>query len=233
MMEADMPRESKSPELVKGNNLQVETGFRKEKLADRQYLYQHPSATIRYGLFNALELRMELVSQTIRNDIIKESKTGLKPVHFGIKAKLLPEYKWIPSIGALVQLGVPSLASPDYFTHGIPYEFRTLFRNTLNDRIKVQYNAGVSWQAKENKGWSYSISPTFKVSDNFNLFIEEYAFLKQNISPVHYFDGGVNYYFNKNLMVDLSVGVGLSNSSSPFFFSGGFSFRLPFTGEEK
>jgi hypothetical protein len=230
-MEADRPGETKSPELVKGNNLQLETGFRKEKLEDRQYLYQHPSAILRYGLFNALELRMELTSQTIRDNISKDKKTGFKPVFFGLKAKILPGDKWVPSIGALAEIGVPSLASGDYFTTGIPFEFRTLFGNTF-DRFSIQYNAGVTWQEKENKEWSYSFAPMYKVTDKFEVFIEEYAFLNRGMPPEHYLDGGIIYYLHRNLMIDLSAGVGLSDHSSPYFLSGGFSFRIPFTGEK-
>jgi len=232
-MEAERQRETKSPDLVKGNNLQVEIGFRKEKLEDQQYLYQQPVATFRYGLFNALELRMELVSQTIRNKISKESQTGLVPVKFGVKAKILPQNNWLPSIGALAQVGVPSLASVDYYTDGLPFEFRMLFGNTITERLKFHYNAGVFWQMKENKHWAYSFSPIFKLSDHFNLFVEEYAFLKRGISAEHYFNGGINYYLNNSFMFDLTAGVGLSDNSSPYFLSAGFSFRLPFTGEKK
>ena len=229
-LEPDRPGETKSPELVKGNNLQLETGFRREKIEEDVHLYQHPSATLRYGLFNALELRMELISQTIRNNIVNKRLAGFKPVYFGLKAKILPEYKWVPSIGALAEIGVPSLASGDYFTTGIPFEFRTLFSNTINKKFLVQYNAGVSWQEKENKEWSYTITPHYKINDNFEIFIEEYAFMNKGVSPEHYFDGGVLYFLSKNFVVDISAGVGVSDASSPYFISGGFSFRIPFSG---
>jgi hypothetical protein len=228
-LESDVPGETKSPELVKGNNLQIETGFRKEKLNDGVHLYQHPEVRVRYGLFNALELRMEATSQTIRNTVSKESLTGFKPVYFGLKAKILPEYKWIPSIGALAEIGVPSLASGDYFTTGIPFELRTLFANTISKKLSIQYNAGVTWQQSETKEWSYTISPIYKINDKFEVFIEEYAFMNKGISPEHYFDGGLLYFVNKNFMVDIIAGVGLSDASSPYFISGGFSFRIPFS----
>lgn len=232
-IDAERPRETKSPDLVKGNNLQIETGFRKEKLEEQQYLYQHPSVNIRYGLFNALELRMELASQTIRNKVSKESKTGFIPVYFGVKAKILPESNWIPSIGALAQLGIPSLASAEYFDDGLPFKFRTLFSNTLTRNLRLQYNAGVSWQEKENKLWSYTVSPTLRVSDHLDVFVEEYAFLKNGLTPEHYLNGGLYYFLNKNAVFDLSAGVGLSDRSSPYFLNAGFSLRLPFTGEER
>ena len=100
----DMPNERKTPELVKGNNLQVEAGLMKEKINGSQTLYQHPHALFRYGLFNALELRMEIVSQTIKDNISKESAKGLTPVYFGVKAKILPEHDWMPSICALAKV---------------------------------------------------------------------------------------------------------------------------------
>ena len=40
-IDAERPGESKTPELVKGNHLQVETGFRSEKLGDNDYLAEY------------------------------------------------------------------------------------------------------------------------------------------------------------------------------------------------
>ena len=229
----DRPGETKTPELVKGNHLQVEAGFRKERIENAQYLYQHPDGVLRYGLFNALELRMELTSQTIRDKITKEESKGLTPVYFGVKAKILPEYKWLPSIGALAEVGFPSLASGDYFVDGIPFEFRLLFNNNLNSKLSFQYNFGVAWNETnnnvDNKQWMYSLSPVFKISDKWHVFIEEYAFLRNGTSAEHYVDGGAQYFFNKDFAVDVSAGTVLSNLSSDYFIEGGFSYRLNFS----
>src|SRR5687768_3687606 len=186
----DRPGETKTPELVKGNNLQFEVGFMKEKMNEIQNLYQHPEAVLRYGLFNALELRMRLVSQTIRDKVSKDNLKGLTPVYFGLKAKILPEYKWLPSIGALAEVGFPSLASGDYFVDGIPFEFRTLFNNNITSKFYIQYNIGVSWNEtnnqKDNKQWMYTFSPAYKITDKFHVFIEEYAFLRNGTGAEHY-----------------------------------------------
>jgi hypothetical protein len=231
-LEPDRPSESRSSELVKGNNLQAELGFRKEKIESGQYMFAHPQATLRYGLFNALELRMQLVSQTLKNNISKENSTGLAPVYFGVKAKILPQYKWLPSIGALAQVGLPSFASSEFFVTGIPFEFRTMFNHNVNSKFAFQYNFGVAWnetdQKKDNKQWMYTFSPILKASDNLHFFIEEYAFLRNGTSAEHYFDGGVVYFVNKNFEVDLSAGAGLSEISSSYFLEAGFAYRIPF-----
>lgn len=232
-LDPDRPGESRSPELVKGYNLQAELGFRKEKIENSQYLYQHPEAVLRFGLFNALELRMRLTSQTIKNNISKTSLKGITPVYFGVKAKILPEYKWLPSIGAMAEVGVPSLASGDYFVDGIPFEFRTLFNNNISDNLSLQYNIGVAWNEtnmkKDNKQWMYTITPTYKIDNTWRIFIEEYAFLRNGTNAEHYFDGGVQYFLKNDFAIDVSSGVGISNGSSKFFIAGGFSYRLDFT----
>lgn len=229
----DRPGESKTPELVKGNHLQFEVGFMKEKINDNQKLYQHPEVVLRYGLFNALELRMELVSQTVKDNISRKNINGILPVYFGVKAKILPEYKWLPSIGALAEVGVPSLASGDYFVDGIPFKFRTLFNNNINSKFSIQYNIGVAWNEtnnqKDNKQWMYTFSPAYKISEKVHVFLEEYAFLRNGTSAEHYFDGGVQYFINKDLVIDLCSGVGLSDISSQFFVEGGVSYRLNFS----
>lgn len=226
-LEADRPGESRSSELVKGNHLQVETGFRMEKLEDKIHLYQHPRTTFRYGLFNAIELRAELTSQTIRNKVSKERVNGLKPVEFGVKAKILPEYKGFPSLALLGEIGVPGFSSQDYYNPRIPFQFRALFGNTFSKSFKLQYNAGVRWEGEDRTArWMYSFSPVFQVSERVNLFIEEYAFLGKTAAAEHYFDGGLDFYLGNDFMLDFSAGVGLSESSSPYFFAAGATFRL-------
>jgi hypothetical protein len=226
----ERPGETRSPELVKGNHLQVEFGFRKDKISEELYLYEHPQATLRLGLFNALELRIDAISQTIKNRISKDKQDGFKPVYFGVKAKILPEYNWLPSIGALAQVGVASLASGDFFVAGIPFEFRTLFNNNITDRLSLQYNAGVAWNETDaetdNKQWMYSIQPMYKISDRVQVFIEQYAFLRNGFSAEHYFDGGLQYLINNDFTVDVAGGVGLSDVSSSYFLEAGFSYRL-------
>lgn len=232
-LEPERPGESKTPELVKGNNLQLEAGLRKEKVDNGQYMYHHPEAVLRYGLFNALELRMKITSQTDKNKISKEQKTGLLPVYFGVKAKILPEHNWLPSIGAMAEVGVPSLASGDYFVDGIPFEFRTLFNNNITNKFSIQYNAGVAWNEtnnqKDNKQWMYTIAPLYKINDHLQLFIEEYAFLRNGTSAEHYADAGLQLFINKDFAVDVNAGVGLSELSSDYFIEGGFAYRINFS----
>jgi hypothetical protein len=232
----DRPGETKSPELVKGNNLQIEVGLRKEKIEEAQYLYQHPKVVLRYGLFNALELRMEVMSQTIKNNISKNNLKGFTPPYFGVKAKILPEYKWLPSIGALAEVGVPSLASGDYFLTGIPFEFRTMFNNNVSDKLSLQYNVGVAWNEtnnqKDNKQWMYTFAPTFRVNSSFLVFVEQYAFLRNGTSAEHYFDCGAQYFLGKDFAIDATAGVGLSDISSEYLIEAGFSYRIPFSGKD-
>lgn len=227
-IDAERPGESKNPELVKGNHLQVETGFRSEKLADGQYLYQHPAMAVRFGLFNAIELRMDVVSQTVRDNIQKQRLNGFEPFQFGMKAKVLPENKWSPSIAVLGMVGIPSTSSVDFYNRRLPIEFRTLFANTINSKLRLQYNAGIKWEGDDRSTrWMYSLSPVFRISEKFNLFAEEYAYLKQTGPAQHYFDGGLEFFPKKSLMFDISGGAGLSKSSTSYFVAAGFSFRLP------
>jgi hypothetical protein len=229
----DRPSESKTPELVKGNNLQLEVGFKKEKINGTENMYQHPHALLRYGLFNALELRMEAVSQTIKNNVSKSSLRGLTPVYFGLKAKILPEHNWIPSIGALAEVGVPSLASGDYFVDGIPFEVRVLFNNNINSNFSLQYNFGVAWnetnKPNDNKQWMYTINPSYRINKYIHVFIEEYAFLRNGTSSEHYFDSGLQYFVNKDLVFDIAAGVGTSKFSSDYFVEGGLAYRIDFS----
>lgn len=227
-LEADRPGESRTPELVPGNNVQLELGFRKEKLDPGIHLYHHPTTLLRFGLFNAIELRANITSQTIRDRETKETLNGLRPVEFGLKAKILPEYKGFPSMALLAHVGIPKFSSEDFYDGRLPIEVRALFGNTINKNFKLQYNMGVKWHRGNREAqWMYSFSPVMRLSDKINLFVEGYAFLSKTQSAEHYLDGGFDFYITNFFMLDLSAGVGLSDASSPYFVAAGASFRLP------
>ena len=185
-------------------------------------------ATLRYGLFNAIEFRLQMISQSVRDKRNDRKSDGLRPLEVGLKAKILPEYKGFPSVAILGHLGLPTTSSKDYYNRRLPVEIRTLFGNTLSRNLKLVYNAGLKWEGNEREAeWMYSFSPVLKVTENVNLFIEQYAFLQQNNSAEHYFNGGADFYLSRNFMLDVSAGVGLSKYSSPYFFAAGLSFRIP------
>jgi hypothetical protein len=141
---------------------------------------------------------------------------------------VLPEYNGFPSIALLGSVGIPSTSSSDHFNRRIPFEFRTLFGNTINKNFKIQYNAGIRWEGDDRRAqWMYSVTPMYAISPKFNVFIEQFAYLRKAGEPEHYFDGGLEYYARNNLMFDISGGVGLSERSSSYFLAAGVSFRIP------
>jgi hypothetical protein len=75
----------------------------------------------------------------------------------------------------------------------------------------------------------YTLTPSYKITRDFHVFIEEVAFLRNGTSAEHYFDGGVQYFLNKDLVVDLAAGVGTSNISSDYYVEGGLSYRIDFS----
>jgi hypothetical protein len=63
--------------------------------------------------------------------------------------------------------------------------------------------------------------------DPINAFVEVYGWLPENELPDHRFNGGFTFLVRRNLQLDVSGGIGLSEISPDWFVSGGLSWRIP------
>lgn len=94
-IQTDRPDQTESTSITPTNLLQIETGLFFEKNSDQSTNYSHPTVLWKYGINENFELRMvtEFNSENFEN----KKMTGIAPLTFGFKAKLLKENKIIPT----------------------------------------------------------------------------------------------------------------------------------------
>jgi hypothetical protein len=226
-IESDRPTESQNASLVGKGTFQVESGLRKDQENNRDYSVQHPNAILRYGLVDRLELRLETTVETQRYYTKNKFNYGLEPVELGVKAHVYHTKDTSFSSTLYGLIGLSRMASKDHKHDDTYYRVRLLFENELSDKIKLTYNVGRDWDSDERQhNWIYTFSPQIQLTDKWDLFVEGFGYLQKGNKPEHYIDGGLTYYINNNLALDLDVGKGVSSKSVEYFMTAGVSFKI-------
>lgn len=225
-IQTDRPDQTESPAIVPQKHLQVEAGILYEKISKDAENISHPTILWKYGVNDHFELRMEteLASQT--NQFQKIS--GLVPLTFGLKVKLIEEKNAIPTVSFLGHLTTNTLGSKKLQTNHLAPSFRFLFQHTLSERLNLGYNFGAEWNGESPDATGiYTISSAYAFSEKLGGFVEFYGFLNKYQTADHRLDAGLTYLLNNDLQLDISSGIGLSNISPDYFISCGISYRFP------
>ena len=224
-IEPDRPGESESPSIVEKNYVQIESGFMMEKENSTSKNYEHPSILWKYGVNENLEFRLitELVSEKEGDKI----ESGLKPITVGLKVNLWEEKGIIPTTSFIGHLTTSNLGSKIFHTSYIAPAFRFTMEHELSKTFSLTYNVGVEWDGESPEPtYIYTFTPGVSLSKKLDCFIELYGFAPSRSKIMHSIDGGFTYLLNNNFVVDISGGLGLTDSAPENFISVGFSYRF-------
>lgn len=231
---SDRPDQTESSEVLHRNFFQIESGFNIEKnnsdVNIKQTNYIIPEIMVRYGLLENAELRLAVnyLREEKSEEYSSERNLGLKPLELGIKIKLFNDKKIIPKTALLFSAEVPGTGNEIYNIKHISPNLEFLFNNEITDKIELGYNFGMNWDNEENKNsGSYTVSLGVSPTDKFSFYVESYGIFTKSVSPDFRIDYGISYVLLRNLMLDLSSGIGLSKVSPDYFIDFGFSIRLP------
>jgi len=224
-IQTDRPDQTESPYIVPKNYIQVENGLLFEKQNKNVSTFEHPSTLWKFGLNDRLEFR--LITQFIS---IKENDsviTGLSPVTFGFKTKLLEEKGWLPMTSFIGHITTSSLAGRKFKTSYIAPAFRFTMQHTLSERMALGYNLGAEWNGEDPQPtYIYTLTTGISITDKLGSYIELYGFLPDGSRPDHRFNGGLTWLLNNNTMIDVSGGPGLTSNAPEYFVAMGASFRF-------
>jgi len=229
-METDRPDQTESPVITKKKYIQAELGLHIIKENDLTTLI-HPTVLWKYGLCKRFELRLitEFVSEETPllipagNDI----NTGLAPIRIGGKLGLWEEKGLLPKTSLIAHITPSRLGSKKFQTNKWAPDFVLTMQHTLSENVGLGYNIGVEWDGENNSAyWVYTFAPGFNLGAKWYGFIEVFGAIRKDETPQHNVDGGLAYYFNDNLKIDISSGFGLTDPAADWFGGVGISFRL-------
>jgi Putative MetA-pathway of phenol degradation len=227
-IDTDRPDETESAAIVPKNYFQAEVGFNRENGDSDRYVLVHPTALLKYG-FGRIELRLEVVCHSDYARLVSESKriTGVDPIEIGFKALILEETKLIPKTSVIVHLGFPMVSSKVFRTDHVAPSFRLVTQKAFTNHFGIGTNLGMSWDGYSSKPtWLYTFSPGFNIGQKWYAYVEAFGFIQKNELPQHSVDGGIAYYLNDDMKLDVSGGFGLSEAAPKNYFALGFSFRI-------
>ncbi|MBI9042717.1 transporter [Lutibacter sp.] len=171
-----------------------------------------------------------LVYQQEFTDRSKEIKSWKKRTAFDFK-------RLVPSVG--VYAGVhtnffvnefflhrDSFINSNTFEDGMSYKGALLLQNDFNDRLVLLTNLIADKISSENSYYSYIVTMTYAVNQDWSFFIENQGKFKKTFSPEHQFGTGLAYLLSPNLQIDAAVRTNFFNNYSYVYASTGVSWRL-------
>lgn len=227
-IDTDRPDQTESTFIIPRNYFQAELGFNKENYRYDNYLLKHPTALMKYGLSNRLELRLEMNYITEYLQLIPDPKTTtfLEPVEIGTKVRLWEEKGLLPKASVIAHIGLPFLASEQFQSDPASYTLRFSFQNSLTENLALGYNFGIEGGGGEDRAFFYTIAPGIELGEKWYSYVEAFGSFYPGFAE-HYLDGGIAYYLSPDTKLDLSGGFGLGDASIRNYVAIGFSFRMP------
>lgn len=223
-IEADRPDQTETPSIVPKGMFQVEAGFSYIQNKEYDHTLDLPSALWKYGVNENFELR--LLSEFTIDENYLEKQNGFTPILIGFKVKLCEENGIQPKASFIGHISIPNVASSQYKTDFIAPEFRFTLQHTLTDNLTLGYNLGCAWDGSlPSPTYLYTVTTGFTLTEKLSSYVELFGFTQSKESLSHNFDGGMTYLITDNFMVDLSSGIGLTNTAPQYFVAIGFSLR--------
>ncbi|MBC7641539.1 MAG: transporter [Flavobacterium sp.] len=224
-IQTDRPDLTECPFIVPINYFQLENGFVYQQTNENNTTIVAPSILIKFGINNHFELRM-VIEYELNNNYYSRA-SGINPVLFGFKSRLIEENGILPTTSFIGHLSVPKLATVNYKTAFSAPEFRFAMQHTISKNQTLSYNLGAEWDGESAEPtFIYTLTTGYSFSEKVSVYAELYGFLPQINPADHRFDGGFCYLLNPNNQLDISAGFGISKISPNYFVGLGYSFRF-------
>ncbi len=159
-----------------------------------------------------------LVYQQEFTDKSKEIRSWKRRVAFDKK-------RLIPSVGVYGGAHLNFLGK-DYKSEGISYKGALLLQNDFSDRLVLLTNIIADKITSEDKFYSYIVTMTYAINENWSYFIENQGKYYNDFSPNYQFGTGIAYLVNENLQLDASARTNFLDDYSYMYATAGLSWRI-------
>ncbi|PKV62847.1 transporter [Pontibacter ramchanderi] len=223
---ADRPDRSQGPGIVSRGFVQLEAGYNYQKLNDAIRTHAYPTALLRIGLLEGVELRLQgaIKDSVIENGTSRRIK-GWGPLSVGTKVKLWKESGWRPEAALSAMLALP-LGSDVFKPDNAEPQFSLGFSNAISEKLDLTYNLGYGWTGG-NPEFSYGANITRQFIDRLSLYLEVFGDKGRGEPAEHQADLGLLFLLLPNLQFDLAAGRRLNKAAPRRFVTTGLAFRFP------
>ncbi len=171
-----------------------------------------------------------LVYQQEFSDRSKEIRSWKKRTAFDFK-------RLIPSVG--VYGGVHSnffvkelfhqkdgFIDGNIYEDGMSYKGAVLLQNDFTNRLVLLTNLVADRIGSDNQFYSYIVTVTYAVNQNWSFFVENQGKYKKEFSPEYQLGTGLAYLVTPNLQLDIAARTNFFDDYSYVYAATGFSWRL-------
>lgn len=206
--------------------VQLEAGFLREKRDEQIKVHAYPTALLRLGLLEGIELRMQgaLKDSVIENGTERRIK-GFGPLSIGTKVRLWQESGWRPEAALMAMLALP-VGSEVFRPDNPEPQFSLGFFNKLSEKMDLTYNLGYGWK-KGDAVSAYGVNVMRELTGNLTLFVEAFGEKQKGEQAEHQADLGLLYLLLPNLQLDVAAGKRLNKAAPRSFVTAGLAVRLP------
>lgn len=231
-IDSDRPGQSISPLTVGANVLQVQTGF---NYFNRPYynaltIHSISNATnVRFGITETFELNSTFGyrrNENIYADPRRENliSSGFENLRLGARFNILNKGGLTPTIAINTEF-LFALENEVSFFPNDGLEIKASIKQPLTEKLALTTNLSLFHNPYiPDYFYQYTLNSSYSFTDEIFAFVEIYGLL--NYGKTINYDGGVGYYLNNDLLLDISAGLVPNGDQNDWFIDAGVSFRL-------
>ena len=224
----DRPDQTESAFVVPWRTVQLESGAKTTWNTDRIRTFDYNGTLVRVGVLKFAELRVSQEFQRQEIELLNEEITanGFGALTLGTKVKLWDEKGYRPRAAVLVDYVLPT--GSEEIREESQYLVRASFSHELTDKWGVGYNLGGGYFGDDDYIFTYTLAVGRDLTDKLGAFIEVFGEKEDGLETSLATDGGFTYLLLYNLQLDLSGGIGLTESAEDGYVSLGVSWRFSY-----
>ena len=220
-METDRPDQTESPFIVKKGYFQLESGFNKNYISSEME-YFFPTNLMKLGLSKKLEFRYLSVLSS------SKQKIRFKSDAIGFKIFLFEEKGILPKTSLIAHYHVGDIKRDLADLNRISHSFGDAVftsQHQLSNTLSIGYNYGIEFHKDGKHEGIFRIAPGLTIGEKMYTYVETFGRLPLKKSEDVWIDGGLAYYINNDLKLDVSAGKSIKKSMG-YYLAVGVSYRF-------
>ena len=221
----DRPGEGTDAASVVGKGkVQLEAGLLREWEQREAYVFwQYPTALLRYGIFDRVEIRASSGLVTGRT----AAGPLWSPLDVSTKIAIIGQPQgWLPQLALLAGLTLPRTGSDAVQSRFTQPRIVLLMNHSLTSWLGITTNLGAHWENDSPETiYRYAVSFDLSLSDRVGAFAEFYGDLPEASSNDHLFNSGFTFLINNDLQLDLAAGTAFTSGAPDFYVGAGVAVR--------
>ena len=231
---------STRPSFAEGNLLvpkgkgQVEMGVSYNFYEQGTHEIIHPSLQVKYGVSQYFEFRLSSSAMTIYSS--DSTLTGLPPITFGLKVKMLDAKKNSTGASFIGGMSFSYAATKNLRPKYLAPFFRICMQQYLPQNFGMMYNYGLFWTGNDarptynfavNAHYTSVLKSTERKHHQLRTFMEVFLIYPHGQNPDLRANVGFAYLLNEFIQADFSAGAGILKQSPRLIASAGLAVRFP------